>query len=150
MITLYSRHRPLSALRAWHAGISAWRDWLHSPADRQFRPHPSLQGGAPGWTSCRCCPVPVPLVSNSADAYCRLADDHAFNALSIPAGRMRVSIGLEDMSALAADIEQAIDACEWNPSLTCLVAPTTPPMLRVSRTSRALHRTQIPPRDYSE
>lgn len=58
---------------------------------------------------------------------CRLANDHAFNALSIPASRMRVSIGMEDMSALLADIAQAIDACGWKPSLTCKVAPTARP-----------------------
>lgn len=54
------------------------------------------------------------------------ANDRAFDALGIPAGLVRVSIGLEDVSDLLADIRQALDACEWKPFLTCLVAPPAP------------------------
>ncbi|WP_157768489.1 PLP-dependent transferase [Burkholderia ambifaria] len=39
------------------------------------------------------------------------SNDYAFDALGIPAGLVRVSIGLEDVSDLLADIRQALDAC---------------------------------------
>jgi len=49
---------------------------------------------------------------------------------------VRASIGLEDVSDLLADIRQALDACEWKPFLTSLVAPTAPSNASRSRNKR--------------
>ncbi|HDR9512126.1 hypothetical protein C5615_37935 [Burkholderia cepacia] len=54
------------------------------------------------------------------------ADDRAFDALSIPAGLVRVSVGLEDLSDLLADIRQALDTCGWTPLLSRVVGPPAP------------------------
>ncbi|MGU8077161.1 trans-sulfuration enzyme family protein [Burkholderia pyrrocinia] len=53
------------------------------------------------------------------------ADDRAFDALAIPVGLVRLSIGLEDVSDLLSDIRQALDECGW-----------TSPLSRVRRMTR--------------
>jgi len=49
------------------------------------------------------------------------ADDQAFDTLAIPAGLVRLSIGLEDIADLLADLRQALNACGWTPLLSRLV-----------------------------
>ncbi|KVU59670.1 hypothetical protein WK68_20355 [Burkholderia ubonensis] len=66
------------------------------------------------------------------------AEDRAFDALAIPASLVRLSIGLEDVSDLLADIRQALDACGWMPFLSHLV--TSPaPLPGSPRSSAARH-----------